>query len=90
MSTRDLHTLDRELLNAEFEVARAIYEQARAQGYGPVKAAAMVYRHGVLDGKAEGKQKADNAYRQLGLMRDHLKRTGQGIPKDIEEVPGDE
>lgn len=52
---RELHDLDKSLLNSEFELGKALYERMRAQGYPPFKSAAMIYRHGVLDGKDEAR-----------------------------------
>ena len=57
MKIRELEQLNRDLLNSEFDTAKAIYEQARAQGYGPLNAAALCYRHGYIDGKAKDAEK---------------------------------
>lgn len=66
---RELQSLDRTLLNSEFELARSLYEQMRSQGYSPFKIAAMIYRHGYLDGRDAQKGKTTEAYKRLAALR---------------------
>lgn len=66
---REIQTLDKFLLKNEFETARAVYEAARGQGFGPVQAAALVYRHGFLDGKELQRGKTSQAYQKLNELR---------------------
>jgi len=80
---RDIATLDKSLLNSEFEIARAVFELARGQGHGPLKAAAIVYRHGVLDGMAVGKEREKKAYDRL---HEHMKVCKQA--SGIDEIKG--
>ncbi len=37
----------------------------RSQGYSPFKIAAMIYRHGYLDGKESQREKVKEAYKRL-------------------------
>ena len=62
---RDIQLLDKRLLNAHFETARMVYNYALNQGHGPVKAAALVYAHGFLDGKVRGDERAKEAHNRL-------------------------
>lgn len=68
---RDLESLSKHLLQSEFETARSLFDLARAQGFAPIKAAAMVYRQGYLDGKETQKSKTVEAYKKLQAYRQH-------------------
>lgn len=89
MNTRDLHTLDQNLLNSEFEIARAIYEHARSQGYAPLKAAALVYRHGILDGKESEKAKTKAVHKRFHEFVERTK-SGESLPEAINEGSDDD
>lgn len=66
---RDIEKVNRQLLKTEFDVAKAIYEQARGDGYGPVVAAAIVYRCGYLDGRDTQRERTKKAYSKLNELR---------------------
>ena len=84
MNTRNLNALDQSLLNSEFELARVIYDQARGQGHGPLKAAALVYRHGFLDGREKERARADAAHKRLHEFKAQLE-SGNSQPEATNE-----
>ena len=62
---RESTTLAKALLNSEFELAKALHDTMRGQGYSSVKTAAMIYRHGYLDGRDSQREKTNVAYKKL-------------------------
>lgn len=66
---REIQKLEKHLLKSEYDTAKAIYEAARNQGYGPLQAAAIVYRHGFLDGKDIQKARVSEAYKKLYALK---------------------
>ena len=50
----DLQKLNRELRQAEYEDASALFSQIKAAGYPDAKAVAMIYRAGIIFGKMDG------------------------------------
>lgn len=82
---RDLTTLDKGLLQSEFELARALHDLIRSQGYSSVKAAAMIYRHGYLDGGDKQKKRVGEAYKKYQELKASLGQSEQSLPEAIEE-----
>lgn len=80
---RDIQTLSKNILNSEFELARSLYELMRSQGYAPLKAAAMIYRYGYLDGKDTQKERISEAYKKLNSLKAEMNTNS--LPEATEE-----
>lgn len=72
MNIRNLQELDREMLHSDFEIGKTLFETMKRQGYSPVKAMAMTYRHGYLDGEIHG----------VELAMDNL------VDSKLDDIPG--
>jgi len=66
---RDITSLDRQLLNSEYEAAKTLYGRAREQGHSAIKSAAMCYRAGRLDGQESQKARTQEAYKKLHAIQ---------------------
>lgn len=77
---RELQKLDKSLLMAEFDLARDIWEKTQRDGYGQHRSAAIVYKHGFLDGRNTMKAQKEEAYRRLAIAHKILTANGIELP----------
>ena len=65
---RNLAELDKKLLQSEFQDAVKLYDKARAEGYSEVKAVALIYRHGRIDGASERQGQLKALHKRHNLL----------------------
>ena len=82
---RDFQSLDKGLLNSEFELGRELFEKLRAQGWAPFKTAALIYRHGYLDGRESKRRDIDHICRELAMYKQKEKAAVQSPPEANKE-----
>jgi len=86
---RNPQTLEKSILLTEFELASECWERLQREGYGPVKTAAIIYKHGRLDARKEMKTRVDDAFLRLSKYRKALIDNGIPLP-DANPVIADE
>lgn len=68
---RNIITLSKNLTYDEFELTRQLWETMEREGVPPIRAAAMIYRHGRLDGRDEQRRRhARNEYHAKRLEQE--------------------
>ena len=77
---RELPKLDKSLLMTEFDLARDVWDKAQRDGYGQHRAAALLYKHGYLDGRGSMKFQKEEAYRRLAIAHKLLTDNGIELP----------
>ncbi len=65
--------LNRQLLASEVDIARGLYHECQAAGYGEARIAALLYRAGRLAGRMEAKARGDKACMALHLAKERIK-----------------
>lgn len=77
---RELPKLDKSLLMTEFDLARDVWDKTQRDGYGQHRSAAILYKHGYLDGRSSMKFQKEEAYRRLAIANKLLTDNGIELP----------
>ncbi len=80
----NLSNINQQLLKSEFDIARAIYDQARSEGFSAAHSAALVYRIGLKEGKASQKERISALYKKMyhrERCQDDLLEIEQSLPE---------